>query len=99
MQQNKLYVGNLPYSVDESELEALFSTYGDVEEIKLIRDRQTGRSKGFAFVTFETQHAAETALEQNGKEVGGRALKVNIAKDRGSPSGGGRGGRTSRPRW
>ena len=98
MQQNKLYVGNLPYTVDESQLNEIFSSYGDIDEVKLIRDRETGRSKGFAFITFATQHAAEKALEQNGKEVGERTIKVNIAKEK-SGQGGGRGGRNRRSRW
>ncbi len=94
MQQNKLYVGNLSYSVDESHLEQLFSTYGNIDEVALIKDRDTGRSKGFAFVTFSSQEAAEKALEQNGKELEGRTLRVNLARERndrgGSKSGGGR---------
>ena len=97
MQQNKLYIGNLPYTIDESELKELFSSYGDLDEIKLIRDWETGRSKGFAFITFTTQHAAEKALEQNDKEIGGKAIKVNIAKEKGSR--GRRGGGNRGPRW
>ncbi len=97
MQQNKLYVGNLSYAVDESHLEQLFSTYGSVDEVALIKDRDTGRSKGFAFVTFNSQEAAEKALEQNGKELEGRTLRVNHARERndrgGNRSGGGGGGR------
>ncbi|MFP6782495.1 MAG: RNA-binding protein, partial [Gammaproteobacteria bacterium] len=60
MQQNKLYVGNFPYSVDEDQLREMFSPYGEIEELALIMDRETGRSKGFAFITFETQQAAES---------------------------------------
>ena len=76
MQQNKLYVGNFPYSVDESQLREMFSSYGQIEDIALIKDRETGRSKGFAFITFATQQGAEMALALNGKDVDGRALKV-----------------------
>ena len=90
MQQNKLYVGNLPYSVDESHLEQLFSAYGGVDEVVLIKDRETGRSKGFAFVTFNSQDAAEKALEQNGKEYEGRTMRVNHARERDNNRGGGR---------
>ncbi len=90
MQQNKLYVGNLPYTVDDSQLRDLFSKYGEIDELALIMDRDTGRPKGFAFVTFATQQAAETALAENGKDVGGRAIRVNIAEER-KPKGG-RGG-------
>lgn len=92
MQQNKLYVGNFPYSVDESQLRALFSEYGEISELAMIMDRETGRPKGFAFVTFATQQAAEKALELNGRDLGGRPLKVNMAMER-ERGGGGRGGR------
>ena len=99
MQQNKLYVGNFPYSVDEAQLRDLFSQYGDITDLALIMDRETGRPKGFAFITFATQAAAEKALELNGRDVGGRALKVNVAMERertgrgggGRPGGGGGG--------
>ena len=91
MQQNKLYVGNLPYSVDDAQLRDIFSQYGDIDELALIMDRDTGRSKGFAFVTFATQQAAEKALAENGKDMGGRALRVNIAEET-KPRSGGRGG-------
>ena len=72
MQQNKLYVGNFPFSVDEAQLRDLFSPYGEITELALITDRETGRSKGFAFITFATQQAAEKALEMDGKDLGGR---------------------------
>jgi cold-inducible RNA-binding protein len=94
MQQNKLYVGNLPYTIDESQLRELFSPYGEIEDLALIIDRETGRPKGFAFITFATQQAAEKSLELNGKDFGGRPLKVNIATEK--PKSGGRGGRS---RW
>ena len=94
MQQNKLYVGNFPYTVDESQLREIFSTYGEIEDLALIMDRDTGKPKGFAFVTFATQQAAEKALEQDGKNLGGRPLKVNIAKERTD-----RGGQGRRSRW
>jgi len=94
-QQNKLYVGNLPFSVDESQLRGIFSQYGEISELALIMDRDTGRPKGFGFVTFANQQSAEKALEQNGKDLGGRPLKVNIAVDKPRTGGGGGG----RPRW
>ena len=90
MQQNKLYVGNLPFSATQSDVEAAFSAYGELDEVRLITDRDTGRSRGFAFVTFATQHDAESALEMNGKNLDGRNLTVNIAKERND---GGRRGR------
>ena len=93
MQQNKLYVGNLSYSIEEADLEKEFSSYGEIEDVKLIRDRESGRSKGFAFITFATQHAAESALELNGKDLAGRGMRVNIATDKPPRSGkGNRGG-------
>jgi len=92
MEQNKLYVGNFPYSVDEAQLRGIFAAYGEISDIKLITDRDTGRPKGFGFITFATQAAAEKALEQNGKDVGGRPLKVNVATDKPRTGGGGGGG-------
>lgn len=90
MSQNKLYVGNFPYSVTETELRSLFSNYGQINELAMIMDRETGRPKGFAFITFATQQSAEQALEMNGRDVGGRPLKVNVAMEReGGRSGGG----------
>jgi RNA recognition motif-containing protein len=112
MEQNKLYVGNFPYSVDEAQLRGIFSQYGEISQLALIMDRDTGRPKGFGFITFATQAAAEKALEQNGKDLGGRPLKVNIATDkprtggggggggfRGGNGGGGGGGGGNRGRW
>jgi len=104
MQQNKLYVGNFPYSVDEDQLREMFSPYGEIEELALIMDRETGRSKGFAFITFETQQAAESALEKNGQDLNGRALRVNMAQEKGRTggrgrSGGGGGGGGGGGRW
>ena len=93
MQQNKLYVGNLPYTVDDAQLRDTFSKYGDIDELALIMDRDTGQSKGFAFVTFATQQAAEKALAENGKDIGGRALRVNIAEEKKPRSGRGGGSR------
>ena len=104
MAQNKLYVGNFPYSVDEAQLRSLFSEYGEISDLALIMDRETGRPKGFAFITFASQQAAEKALELNGRDLGGRPLKVNMAMERersggggGGRPGGGGGGRGGRP--
>lgn len=93
MQQNKLFVGNLAFSATESDVEALFSAYGALDEVRLITDRDSGRSRGFAFVTFSAQQDAESALEMNGKEMNGRNLVVNIAKEKTSGRGGRGGGR------
>ncbi len=77
----RLYVGNLPYSVDESGLSEKFSAHGAVESTKLITDRNTGRSKGFAFVEMETESEAQAAIEAlNGTDYDGRPMTVNEAK-------------------
>ena len=91
MEQNKLYVGNLPFSVSDDQLRGVFSQYGEISQLNLIMDRDTGRPKGFGFITFATQQAAEKALEQNGKDLGGRPLRVNIATDKPRTGGGGGG--------
>jgi heterogeneous nuclear ribonucleoprotein A1/A3 len=83
-------VGNLPFTATQSDVESAFSAYGELDEVRLITDRDTGRSRGFAFVTFSTQHDAESALEMNGKNLDGRNLTVNIAKEK---TDGGRRGR------
>ncbi|MGY0215997.1 RNA recognition motif domain-containing protein [Endozoicomonadaceae bacterium StTr2] len=93
MQQNKLFIGNLPFSVTEAELETAFGEYGELDEIKVITDRETGRSRGFAFVTFNTQHAAESALALDGQDMGGRQMRVNVATERPRHNNGGGGGR------
>jgi len=76
----KIYVGNLPFSVDEAQLKEIFSGY-ETEEVALIKDKFNGRSKGFGFVTISDEESAKKAVEEfNGKEVGGRELKVSEAK-------------------
>lgn len=90
----KLYVGNLPYSVSSSDLEAMFSPHGTVQSAEVIIDRTTGRSKGFGFVEMSTDDEAQAAIAAcNGQQQGGRALTVNEAKPREDRGGGGRGGR------
>ncbi len=79
----KIYVGNLPYSVRDAELEELFAPYGEVTSANVIIERDTNRSKGFGFVEMPSQEDAENAIAQlNNKEVNGRGLKVNEAKPR-----------------
>lgn len=95
MSQNKLYVGNLPYSADENDIRDAFEQFGEITEVKLITDRETGRSKGFSFITMESQQAAENALTMNGKEINGRSVKVSIARENNS-RGSDRGGRSER---
>src|SRR5207253_2889717 len=87
---SKLYVGNLAFQTTSQELQELFAQAGTVESASVVEDRMTGRSRGFAFVEMSTQEEANAAIEQlNGKEVGGRALKVNEAKPRENRGGGG----------
>ena len=77
----KLYVGNLPWSIDDNALKELFTSYGDIEEAVLIKDKFSGRSKGFGFVTFKDEAAAQKAIaEMHEKEVEGRPLTVSEAK-------------------
>src|SRR3954469_8439371 len=90
----KLYVGNLAFQTTSEELQSLFAQAGTVESASVVEDRMTGRSRGFAFVEMATKEEAAAAIDQfNGKEVGGRALKVNEAKPRENRGGGGGGGR------
>ena len=100
----KLYVGNLSFQTNESDLNDLFSQAGTVESCRIITDRDTGRSRGFGFVEMSSKAEGQAAIEQlAGKEVDGRALTVNEAKpqerrDGGGNSRGGRGG-GSNSRW
>jgi RNA recognition motif-containing protein len=88
----KLYVGNLPFTVTEDQLRELFSPHGTVEKLSLISDRDTGRPRGFAFVEMANADAARAMQSLNGKDFGGRALKVNEAQERERSGGGGRSG-------
>jgi cold-inducible RNA-binding protein len=86
----KLYVGNLAFQTTNQDLEQLFAQAGTVQSASVVEDRDTGRSRGFAFVEMSSQEEANAAIEQfNGKELGGRALKVNEAKPRENRGGGG----------
>jgi RNA recognition motif-containing protein len=108
----KLFVGNLPYETVEQDLESLFAGVGEVETVSVVRDRMTGRARGFAFVEMKDDDGAQKAIaELHGHQLGGRALTVNEARppaprpfrddSRGGwgGGGGGRGGRRSEPRW
>lgn len=89
----KLYVGNLSYSVTDSDLEQLFAQYGSVQSAQVIQDRETGRSKGFGFVEMSSDEEAQAATQGlNEQEHQGRPLSVNEARPR-EERGGGRGGR------
>lgn len=90
MEKNKLFVGSLPWSINNDSLRELFSSYGEVVEAIVITDRESGRSKGFGFVTFANEADAQKALEMDGKEIEGRKIVVNIAKPREERTGGDR---------
>ena len=97
MNSKKLYVGGLPYSISDGQLEELFAAHGTVESARVITDRMTGRSKGFGFVEMSDQSEAEAAMEAlNGTDLEGRTITVNEARPRteggGSRGGGGGGG-------
>jgi RNA recognition motif-containing protein len=101
----KLYVGNLPYQTEETELQELFGQFGAVESVRVMRDMATGRARGFAFVEMATDEEAQAAAGKlNGHQLAGRTLTVNEARPKpayagsGSGFGGGRGGRRE-PRW
>jgi cold-inducible RNA-binding protein len=89
----KIYVGNLDYKVTENDLQDAFAAHGTVVETNLMMDRATGRPRGFAFVTMSTPEEAQKAIDAlNGKDLGGRALTVNLARPREERPGGGGGG-------
>jgi RNA recognition motif-containing protein len=102
---NKLYVGNLPFQTEESDLQTLFSQAGTVSSINVVRDRDTGRARGFAFIEMGNDNEAQAAIDQfNDRPFGGRNLTVNVARPQTPRSGGfgggqNRGGRRSEPRW
>ncbi len=88
----RIYVGNLSYQTTENDLTNLFEEVGQVESVSIITDRDTGRSKGFAFVEMSNEDADKAITQFNGTEVNGRALTVNEARPREDRSGGSRGG-------
>lgn len=78
-----IYVGNLSYAMTESELRDAFAAFGEVSSVKILMDRDTGRSRGFGFVEMPNQSEAEAAISQlNGKDLGGRMLRINEARPR-----------------
>jgi RNA recognition motif-containing protein len=96
----KIYVGNLPFSVDDAALEEIFKQYGAVDSAKVITDRDTGRSRGFGFVEMEDDEEANKAIEAtNGLEVEGRTLAVNKARPKAKRERHGGGGGGGRDRW
>jgi cold-inducible RNA-binding protein len=95
----KLYIGNLSFDSTENDLQDLFAAFGPVNEVNLITDRTTGRSRGFAFVTMATEEGAKAAIEGSAnKELHGRKLAVNEARPREERSGGGGDRGSSGPR-
>ena len=90
----KLYVGNLGYTVTDSDLEQMFAAHGTVQSAQVVMDRDTGRSKGFGFVEMGSDQEAQAAIAAlNGKEVDGRTLTVNVARPKTEGGRGGSGGR------
>ena len=97
---SKLYVGNLSFDVTENDLRDMLSTHGPVNEVNIVMDRETGRARGFAFATMNTEEGAKAAiLALNGKDWKGRALTVNEARPREERGGSSRGNNSSRPRY
>ena len=86
----KIYVGNLPFTANEDQVREMFAAHGTVESVALINDRETGRPRGFGFVEMPRADAARAIQNLNGKDMGGRPLRVNEAQER--PRGGGGGG-------
>ena len=94
--ENKLYVGNISFQLEEQQLEDAFAAFGSVKSVRIITDRETGRSKGFGFVEMETEDQAQECISNlDGKDLNGRNIRVNIARERTD-----RGGdRNRRKRW
>ena len=96
----KLYVGNLPFNTEETQLQDLFATAGTVDSVSVVRDRETGRARGFAFVEMGSDADAQQAISKlNSYELGGRALTVNEARPKAEGGGGFGGSRRREPRW
>ena len=92
---NKIYVGNLPYNATDESLKSFFAACGDVTDAVIIKDRETGRSKGFGFVSFSASEGMDQAMGMNGQEMNGRTLRISQANEpvrRPRPQGGGHGG-------
>ena len=91
----KLFIGGLSWNTNEGGLRAAFEQYGELDEVKVVVDRNTNRSRGFGFITFQNDADAQTAIEEmDGKELDGRTIKVDVAQDR-APRRGGGGGRSN----
>ena len=93
MSNSKLFVGNLSFNTTQDDLQSTFAAHGTVVEANLMMDRETGRPRGFGFVTMSTPEEAQAAISAlNGRSIDGRAITVNVAKPREERSGGGGGG-------
>ena len=90
--EHKIFVGGLSWGTDDHGLRSAFEEYGEIVEAKVINDRETGRSRGFGFVTFTSGDALSKAMERNGTELDGRTIRVDKAQSRGNRGGGGGGG-------
>ena len=86
----KIYVGNMPFSMDENQTRDLFADFGDVESVNVIMDRESGRPRGFAFVEMEDDGARKAIRDLHERDVDGRKLNVSEARPRGNSGGGGR---------
>ena len=95
----KIYVGNLPFSATDAEIRELFAAHGTVESVSIITDRDTGRPRGFGFVEMSRADASRAIQNLNGKDLGGRPLRVNEAQERTGGGGGGNRGGGAPKRW
>jgi RNA recognition motif-containing protein len=96
----RLFVGNLSFNTDENALRDAFGAHGAITDVTIITDRETGRSRGFGFVTMADANGAKAAqAAMDGAQINGRALRVNEAEERGARGGGGGGGGGDRKRW
>ncbi len=82
MHMKSIYVGNLPFTASEDEVRNMFAPYGTVHSVKIVSDRETGRPRGFAFVEMDDAAAGNAISALNGKDIGGRALRINEARER-----------------
>jgi RNA recognition motif-containing protein len=102
MADTNVYVGNLPWITSKDDLAAHFAQYGEIRDVRIITDRETGRSKGFGFVEFKQPADAQASLVEDGQDFGGRTLRVNLAnrqrEERPRNNGNGNGHRNGRPR-
>ena len=78
----KIYVGNLSFDVSETDLETTFAQFGEIDRVNLIIDRNTGKSKGFAFISYTTEEAVQSALQFDGSELDGRKVRVSVAREK-----------------